>query len=202
MLNWELGVLLPPPTMPLIYCGTPESHWFSSSLSFPLHNGSRAYRGPRGCRLHRLLPNSLQLLRPGSGVAEALTWYRATLVGSWGAGRLLADPWATDLRLPPSTTLLDSLTLSMCSLWRGQAWSRVWTRLQSGACPASPVPAPPTRLLGGRWMKVSSWAVSRTRWRPRTSCHCWIPDLGEEEVQGTGMAHMSLPPPSGPLDLR
>lgn len=27
----------------------------------------------------------------GLGVAEALTWYRAMLVGSWRAGRLLAD---------------------------------------------------------------------------------------------------------------
>lgn len=57
----------------------------------------------------------------GMGVAEALAWYRATLVGSWGAGRLFADPWATDLRLPPSATLLHSP--STCSLWRGQPWS-------------------------------------------------------------------------------
>lgn len=52
----------------------------------------------------------------GTGVAEALTWYKATLVGSCGADRLLADPGATDLGLPPSATFLDSLALSICSL--------------------------------------------------------------------------------------
>jgi hypothetical protein len=103
--QWELGALLPTS---------------SPATVFPRNPG-------------KLLP----LLKPishsvtGNGLAplaylraaEALTWYRATLVGSFGAGRLLADSWATDLRLPPSATLLDSLPLSTCSLW-GQAWSK------------------------------------------------------------------------------
>lgn len=39
--NWELGDLLFTPTMLLICCRTQESHLFSSSLSFPFHNGIR-----------------------------------------------------------------------------------------------------------------------------------------------------------------
>lgn len=74
------------------------------------------------------------------GVAGALTWNRTTLVGSRGAGRLLADPWAADVRPPPSATLLDSLALSTCSLWSGQVQSRAQTGLR-------PLPAPPARCL-------------------------------------------------------
>lgn len=50
--------------------------------------------------------------------------------------------------------------------------------------PTQPSACPPTRLLGGRWMKVSSWAVSRIRWGPRTSCSCWMPNLEAREIAG------------------
>ena len=55
-------------------------------------------------------------------------------------------------------------------------------RPASGHClPPQPGACLPTRLLGGRWMKVSSWAVSRIRWGPRTSCSCWMPNLEVRE---------------------
>lgn len=84
------------------------------------------------------------------GVAAALTWYRATLVCSRKAGRLFVDPCVTDLGLPPSTTLLDSLPLSICGLWdrhRGCQGARHSLPLCLPLC--LPSPGLPTHPLAG-----------------------------------------------------
>lgn len=112
--SWEscFPLLALPPTC----CGAQKSHCLSLSLGFLCHSRRGAYRDALGSLSFSQTDKSSQNL--GLGGAGALTWYRAMLAGSWGAGRLLADPWATDLRLPLSATLLDPLTLSTCSFWR------------------------------------------------------------------------------------
>lgn len=104
-----------------------------------------------------LLPNWLRPV-PGLvfiGVSAALTWYRATLVCSRKAGRLLADPWVTDLELPPSTALLNSLPLSTCGLWdRYGVGVKRLDAVYPSAYPAQVCPL--TLRLGVRWRKVSS----------------------------------------------
>lgn len=80
------------------------------------------------------------------GEAAALTWYRATLVCSRKAGRLFVDPCVTDLGLPPSTILLDSLPLSTCDLWDRH---RGCQEARCSLSPCLPSPGLPTHPPAG-----------------------------------------------------
>lgn len=85
MLGQELGSYFPLLALLPVCQVTQERHCSYPGLSFSVCNRSRPYRGSLGF-------SQTDCLGLGMGVAEALAWYTATLVGSWGLADSLLIP--------------------------------------------------------------------------------------------------------------